>query len=271
MKAYQLSAEYLRNKRSQRKPKVAIILGSGLGSLADAIEDPLIIPYYDIPGFPTATVHGHKGQLVIGTLGNQEVACMQGRFHLYEGISPEVLQIPLRALKLIGCEQVLLTNAAGSLHSEMAPGSLMLIEDHINFTGLNPLTGENDEAIGPRFLDLTQAYDRDMRTSIQRVAKEMKIELHNGVYLWAVGPTFETPAEIRMFRLLGADAIGMSTVPETLVARHCGMKVAAISSITNLGAGMSGNALSHEETLDEGQKAAKLLGDLIVKWLESLL
>ncbi len=269
MKAYQLSADYLRSKMGQRKPEIAIILGSGLGALADSIEDPLTIPYYDIPGFPSSTVHGHKGQLVIGRLGNQEVACMQGRFHIYEGIEPEVLQIPLRALKLIGCERVLLTNAAGSLHQEMGPGSLMLIEDHINFTGINPLTGMNDDAIGPRFQDLTQAYDINMRNSIQEVAASMDIHLHNGVYLWAIGPTFETPAEINMFRILGADAVGMSTVPETIVARHCGMQVAAISSITNLGAGMSGNSLSHEETLDEGQKAAQLLGDLIVKWLES--
>ena len=270
MKAYQLSADYLQQKLGKRKPSIAIILGSGLGALADAITDPLVIPYYEIPGFPTSTVHGHKGQLVIGRLGNQEVACMQGRFHIYEGLAPESLQTPLRALKLIGCERLLLTNAAGSLHEAMGSGSLMLIEDHINFSGVNPLIGENDESIGPRFQDMTQAYDPLMQESLLTTAKRLDIKLHTGVYLWALGPTFETPAEINMFRLLGADAVGMSTVPETIVARHCGMQVAAISSITNLGAGMSANALSHEETLDEGQKAAQQLGALIVQWLETI-
>lgn len=268
MKAYQLSAEYLLKKLGKRKPKVGIILGSGLGALADAIQDPVIIPYYDIPGFPTSTVHGHKGQLVIGRLGNTEVACMQGRFHIYEGLAPEVLQIPIRALKLIGCESLLLTNAAGSLHEDMGPGSLMLIEDHINFAGVNPLIGENDDSMGPRFPDMTQAYDPEMGEALQATATQLDIPLHRGVYLWALGPTFETPAEIRLFRQFGAHAVGMSTVPETIVAKHCGMKVAAISSITNLCAGMSGNALSHEETLEEGQKAAQLLSKLVIKWME---
>ncbi len=268
MKAYQLSADYLQQKIGDRKPEIAIILGSGLGSLADVIQDPIFIPYGDIPGFPKSSVHGHKGRLVIGRLGNKEVACMQGRFHVYEGISPETLQIPIRTLKLIGCDTLLLTNAAGSLNEDMGPGSLMLIEDHINFSGVNPLVGENDDSIGPRFQDMTRAYDPELNAGINEVAKGLNINLFKGVYVWALGPSFETPAEIRMFRTLGADAVGMSTVPETIVARHCGMKVAAISSITNLGAGMSGNALSHEETLDEGQKAAAELSKLVIAWLE---
>lgn len=269
MNAYHRAAAYLRDQLDGRVPRIAITLGSGLGALADDIQDAIVVPYTDIPGFPVSTVHGHKGQLVFGTLGGQFVACMQGRFHLYEGHEPAALQIPIRALRLIGCELLVLTNAAGSIHEAMGPGSLMLIEDHINFSGVNPLVGGNDEEIGPRFPDLTEAYNKHQGVVMQTAAGELGIELFSGTYLWTIGPSFETPAEIRLYRQWGADAVGMSTVPETIIARHCGMEVVAVSSITNLCAGMTGNALSHEETLREGAKAAGNMSRLIVRWLEA--
>ncbi|MFC3853147.1 purine-nucleoside phosphorylase [Salinispirillum marinum] len=269
MKAYHQAANYLAERLNGRRPRIAITLGSGLGALADDIKDPLNIPYADIPGFPQSTVHGHKGQLVFGELGGQFVACMQGRFHVYEGHKPESLQIPIRALRLLGVELLVLTNAAGSIHEAMGPGSLMLIEDHINFSGVNPLLGGNDDDIGPRFPDMTEAYNKHQGVVMQTAAGELGIELFRGTYLWALGPSFETPAEIRLYRQWGADAVGMSTVPETIVARHCGMDVVAVSSITNLCAGMTGQALTHEETLREGAKAAEKLSRLIKRWLEA--
>jgi len=248
---------------SGHRPRVGLILGSGLGSLADEIEDATIIPYGELPGFPTATVEGHAGRLVLGTLGGQPVACMQGRFHLFEGHAPQALALPVRALKLAGIETLLLTNAAGSLNPDFAPGSLMMLNDHINMLGANPLVGANDDRFGPRFHDMTTTYDEGLRAALRDCASELAITLHEGVYLALLGPNFETPAEIRAFRVLGADAVGMSTVPEAIVARHCGLKVAAISTITNLAAGMTGEALSHDDTLAVGAQGAAQLKRLI--------
>lgn len=264
------AAQVIRAKAPGFHPQVALVLGTGIGALAEAIEDPTIIDYSDLPGFPRSAVEGHAGRLVLGNLSGVSVACMQGRVHLYEGHPAADLALPVRALRLAGCETLVLTNAAGSLNAEFLPGSLMMLSDHINMTGANPLIGANDERFGPRFLDMTAAYDRALRRRFADAATALGITLHEGVYLALLGPNFETPAEIRAFRTLGADAVGMSTVPECLVARHCGMRVAAISTLTNLAAGMTDEELSHEQSLAVGAEAAKDLGRLLPAFLASL-
>ena len=264
------AAEIIRATAPDFHPQVALVLGTGIGALAEAIEDPTIIDYGELPGFPRSTVEGHAGRLVLGNLSGLSVACMQGRVHLYEGHPAANLALPIRALRLAGCETLVLTNAAGSLRAEFLPGSLMMLSDHINMTGANPLIGNNDERFGPRFPDMTEAYDRALRSRFSDAATALGITLHEGVYLALLGPNFETPAEIQAFRRLGADAVGMSTVPECLVARHCGMRVAAISTLTNLAAGMTDKELSHEQSLAIGAEAAKDLGRLLPAFLTSL-
>lgn len=244
-------------------PKIVLVLGSGLGPYADTLQDAIAIPYGDIPGFPMSTVAGHSGRLVIGKAGGLPVACMQGRMHLYEGHEAASLALPVRTFKRLGAETLLLTNAAGSLDRDMGPGSIMIVEDHINLTTRNPLIGPNDESIGPRFFDMSEAYDPALRADLKAAADAAGVPVRSGVYVQVLGPNFETPAEIRAFRILGGDAVGMSTVPETLVARHCGLKVAALSLITNLGAGLAGHALSHEETIEEAGKAAQSVTRLL--------
>jgi xanthosine phosphorylase len=251
-------------------PRVGLVLGTGIGALAEAIEGAVIIDYGDLPGFPLSAVEGHAGRLVLGNLAGMAVACMQGRAHLYEGHEAADLALPVRALSLAGCDTLLLTNAAGSLNPEFLPGSLMMLSDHINMTGANPLVGPNDERFGPRFPDMTVAYDRDLRRRLAGAATSLGITLHEGVYMALMGPNFETPAEIRAFRTMGADAVGMSTVPECLVARHSGMRVAALSTLTNLAAGMTDEELSHEQSLAVGAEAAKDLRRLLPAFLESL-
>lgn len=264
------AAAYVKEAASGFSPRVGIVLGSGLGDLADKIEEVASIDYADIPHFPRSTVAGHAGRLILGRLGGMPVICMQGRIHYYEGVDPQDLAVPVRMLKLLGIEILLVTNAAGSFHKKMGPGSLMVLNDHINFTGLNPLVGENDETFGPRFFSMEEAYDPQLRGHLLAVAKELEIKLHEGVYLHYLGPNFETPAEIKMFNKLGADAIGMSTTPEVLVARHCGLRVVAISNITNLVAGMSKTPLSHEQTLECAKIAAADLEKLIIIFLGTL-
>ncbi len=251
-------------------PRVGLVLGTGIGALAEAIEGAVIIDYGDLPGFPLSAVEGHAGRLVLGNLAGVALACMQGRAHLYEGHEAADLVLPVRALSLAGCDTLLLTNAAGSLNPEFLPGSLMMLSDHINMTGANPLVGPNDERFGPRFPDMTVAYDRDLRRRLAGAATSLGITLHEGVYMALMGPNFETPAEIRAFRTMGADAVGMSTVPECLVARHSGMRVAALSTLTNLAAGMTDEELSHEQSLAVGAEAAKDLRRLLPAFLESL-
>ena len=257
----------LKNKLAGHRPKTAIILGSGLGQVAAAIENSLTIPYAEIGGFPQSTVPGHKGCLIVGGIAEREVLCMQGRFHLYEGHDPRVIAEVIDCLKALGIEELLVTNAAGSLNPQLAPGELMLITDHINFSGRNPLVGPNDEAKGPRFPDMSNAYDREMREKMLAVAQKLQIRLQSGVYLMVLGPNFETAAEIRAFRVLGADAVGMSTVPEVIAAVHAGLKVAAVSAITNFGTGMQSDKLSHEETLANAQKASGNLTNLLIEYL----
>lgn len=239
------------------KPRIGLVLGSGLGSLADTIDDAVVIPYEDIPGWPRSTVHGHSGQLVIGILEGQTVIAQQGRAHFYEGYSMDQVTFPIRVMHFLGVQTLILTNAAGGLNKAFQPGDLMLLNDHINFPGMvgkNPLMGPNDDTIGPRFLGMTHTYDRELRTVAKRVAKENDVKLHEGAYVCLSGPNFETPAEVRMLRTIGGDAVGMSTAHEVLVARHAGMRVLAFSSITNAAIDDvdADDEANHEEVLEVG-------------------
>ena len=251
-------------------PRLGLILGSGLGGLADVLEGATALAYGELPGFPEPGVAGHGGRLVLGRLGGLPVAALQGRRHVYEGGDPGAMRVPVRTLQQLGADALLVTNAAGSLRAECPPGSLMAISDHINMLGVNPLTGPNDDAIGPRFPSLRDAYDPELRVALQHVAGRLGIRLPEGVYLATAGPSFETPAEIRAFRTLGADAVGMSTVPEVILARHAGLRVAAVSAITNLAEGMGGEVLSHEQTLRNADLAAADLTRLVARFCEEL-
>jgi purine-nucleoside phosphorylase len=256
--------------RRGRAPRIGIVLGSGLGAVADAVDDPRVIPYEELPGFPRPSVEGHAGRAVLGDLEGVPVAVLQGRQHLYEDPPRETISTPVRALRAAGADTLVLTNAAGSLREEVGPGSLMAITDHINLTGSNPLEGPNDDAIGPRFPSLRDAYDPELRATLHATADELGIPLADGVYLAVSGPSFETAAEIRAFRTLGADAVGMSTVHETILARHAGLRVTAISTITNLAEGLSSEPLSHEQTLRDAQRAAGALGRLLTAFVGRL-
>jgi xanthosine phosphorylase len=245
------------------QPRLGLILGSGLGALADALEDPVALSYADLPGFPRPTVEGHDGRMVLGRLEGLPVACLQGRVHLYEGVPASAVNVPVRTLKALGCEILVLTNAAGSLRADIGAGAIALIADHINLQGQNPLLGANDHAIGPRFPDLSQVYDSALREQLARVARKLGIALPSGVYLAVLGPSFETPAEIRAFKALGADLVGMSTVPEAISARHAGLRVVGLSVVTNLAAGLAESPLSHEETLSQASAAAAKVAKLL--------
>lgn len=251
--------------------RVAIVLGSGLGAFADQISDAVHIPFSEIPGFVRSTVEGHAGQLVIGTVRGVTVAVQQGRFHYYEGYDMEQVTLPVRTFGLMGIKNVILTNAAGSLNSDMSPGSLMLITDHINCFGVNPLRGPNESRFGSRFPDMTEVYDRELRTICEEEAKAVSAErggsdfLNMGVYCGLSGPTYETPAEVRMYRLLGADAVGMSTVPEAIAARHMSMRILGISCITNYAAGMTDGEIDHSHVMETGAVAADAFGELLTR------
>ena len=251
-------------------PRVGLILGSGLGGLAAAIEDATTIDYAELPGFPRSSVAGHAGRLLLGRLGGADVACLQGRVHLYEGVAAATVNVLPRTLKALGCETLVLTNAAGSLRPEIEPGAIALIDDHINLLGENPLAGPNDATLGPRFPDMSEVYDLGLRTQARAVAARLGIPLCSGVYLATLGPSFETPAEIRAFRTLGADLVGMSTVPEAISARHCSLKVIGFSIVTNLAAGLGDQTLSHEQTLAVATQAADRLQRLLQGLLEEL-
>ena len=262
------AVDVIRARLPQCAARVGLVLGSGLNGIAAAIEDATTIDYADLPEFPRSSVEGHAGRLVLGRLGGVEVACLQGRVHLYEGVPAAAVNVLPRTLKALGCDILVLTNAAGSLRPEIEPGAIALIEDHINLLGQNPLTGSNDAALGPRFPDMSEVYDRGLRARAQAVAARLGIALRSGVYLATLGPSFETPAEIRAFRALGAELVGMSTVPEAISARHCGLKVIGFSIVTNLAAGLAGHVLSHEETLAVAAEAADRLQRLLVGLLE---
>ncbi|QYM80022.1 purine-nucleoside phosphorylase [Horticoccus luteus] len=250
------SAEKIRAAAGTLAPKLALVLGSGLGGLAARVEAAVSIPYRELPGFPVPTVAGHAGTLSIGRLNGVPVIVLNGRKHFYETNDPYPLRTMVRAVKAAGAETLFLSNAAGSLRAHIKVSELMLITDHINFLGLNPLTGPNDEAFGPRFTPVTDAWDPELAARVKAVACEQGITLHEGVYVAFRGPTFETPAEIRMAQGWGADAVGMSSVPECLIARHCGLKVVGVSCITNMGAGLSDEKLSHAHTLKNAAHGA---------------
>ncbi len=258
------SAALVKKSLGALQPKIAIVLGSGLGGLADKVEQPVKTAYKDLPGFPVLTVQGHAGELVAGRLNNTDVIVLKGRKHFYETDDPAPLKTMIRTLKAVGVETLFLSNAAGSLRAQIGVSELMLISDHINFLGLNPLTGANDDAFGPRFFAMTDAWDKALRDTMKAVAKETGITLHEGVYMAFRGPSFETPAEIRMAQTIGADAVGMSSVPECLIARHCGLKVVGVSCITNMGAGLSDENLSHAHTLENAGRGAANFEKLVI-------
>jgi len=256
------AAQFIRS-RANADVSVGIVLGSGLGAFAEDLEHPVLIPYGEIPGFAHATVEGHAGRLVIGSAEGVNVAAMQGRFHFYEGYRLEDVTFPIRVLKLLGVRTLILTNAAGSLNTELSPGSLMVISDHINLMGVNPLIGPNDERFGPRFPDLTSTYEPALQTIVIEEAKAVDVEMRRGVYAALSGPSYETPAEIHMVRTLGADAVGMSTVPEAIVARHMDMQVIGISCITNLAAGVSNRPVDHSQVIATGERVRVQFTELI--------
>lgn len=246
---------------TRRRPSVAIVLGSGLGALADEVQDADHIPYERIPGWERSTAPGHAGQLVVGTLAGKTVAVMKGRLHYYEGYDIQAVTFPIRVFKAWGIETLIVTNAAGGLNPSYHAGDLMLIDDHINFMAANPLRGPNDDALGPRFPDMVGTYTEELR----RLARSVDPDLHEGVYVAVAGPNFETPAELRMLRRFGADAVGMSTVPEVLVARHANMRILAIATITDLATGLPGliGHVSHEEVLAVAERAGERLANVV--------
>ena len=257
----------LKSRLGLHRPKYAIILGSALGSVIDAVEGGLDIPYTELSGFPVPKISGHAGKVVLGKLGGVEVAVLAGRAHPYESGNAAVMRPALEQLKEAGIETLILTNAAGSLKATMKPGSLMLLTDHINCAGMNPLIGQHGDE---NFVSMTNAYDAGLRKSFLAAAKKEKIAVKQGVYCWYSGPSFETPAEIRMMQIVGGTAVGMSTAPETILARRLGMKVAAISTITNLAAGIKGSSPSHEETKREGAKAAVNMKRLLIRFFKEM-
>lgn len=252
------------------QPKIALVLGSGLGDLADLMEDSQIIDYKDIPGFPISTVPGHAGRMVFGRFSGKECVIMQGRFHYYEGYDATTIAMYIRVLKDLGVEKLILTNAAGGVNLGFKPGDLMVITDHINFASVNSLIGSNDESYGPRFFDVSDAYSKQMIGIIDEAAYETGIMLHHGVYMMFTGPCYETPAEIKMARILGADAVGMSTVPEIIMASHCSIMAAGISCITNMAAGILDEPISHEEVMETGIMVKEKFKVLILKIVSKL-
>ena len=240
--------------KTDKKPQIGMILGSGLGDYAEELENAVYIPYSQLPGFPVSTVEGHAGRFVIGEKKGRTIIAMQGRFHYYEGYSQQELTMPVRMMKKMGVQSLLITNAAGGVNTEFNNGALMLISDHINYSGSNPLIGKNLDAFGTRFPDMSYVYHRDMRQKTKALAQAHGIDLQEGVYMMFSGPCYETPAEVRMARILGADAVGMSTVPEAIVAAHCGIQILGISCITNMAAGILDQPLQHQEVMDTVQR-----------------
>jgi purine-nucleoside phosphorylase len=264
------AARFIRS-RAAEDVRVALVLGSGLGAFADELEDAQAIPYDEIPGFARPTVEGHAGRLVVGRVGGATVAAMQGRFHFYEGYTLEEVTFPIRVLGLLGAKSLVLTNAAGGLNNSYEQGALILISDHLNLMGTNPLLGKNDPRFGPRFPDMTEVYDREYQEAAITEAREMGLELRRGIYAALSGPSYETPAEIRMMRLLGADAVGMSTVPEAIVARQMGVRVLGFSCITNMAAGVLDKPINHEEVIETGERVRETFAELLRRVIPKLL
>lgn len=256
------AAEFIKSK-IDGDYEIGIICGSGLGGLCDKVENPVYVNYADIPNFPVSTAPGHIGRFVFGVLSGKKVVCMQGRVHYYEGYSPESVVMPVRVMKLLGVKKLIVTNAAGGINESFNVGDIMLITDHINFTGTNPLIGKNDDRFGVRFPDMSFAYSPSLREIAIKCAEKMELSLCEGVYLGCSGPSYETPAEIRAFRTLGADAVGMSTVMEVIAANHCKMEALGFSLVANKAAGMSGNRLTEQEVIDIGKQKANVMQKLV--------
>ncbi|MEM0998162.1 MAG: purine-nucleoside phosphorylase [Bacteroidota bacterium] len=248
--AIETTAAFIRSRVDDFTPEIGMVLGSGLGIMGEEVDNPVYIPYQNIPGFPVSTVKGHAGRLVLGQLEGRKVIVMQGRFHYYEGHSLATLAFPVRVMRLLGVTKLLVTNAAGATNADFAPGDLMLIRDHLNLVFHNPLMGGNLDTLGPRFPDMSEAYSPRLLQIARQVAQDQAVALREGVYQFMTGPSYETPAEVRMAQSLGADAVGMSTVPEVIAAQHCGIEVVGLSSISNLAAGISEQALSHAEVVE---------------------
>jgi purine-nucleoside phosphorylase len=257
-------AAALVRERSPLRPAIGVVLGSGLGAFADALEDAVSVPFAAIPHFPASTVVGHTGSLVVGRSRGVAVAVMKGRVHFYEGYALDEVVFPVRVLGQLGVKTVVLTNAAGAINPAFAPGDLMVIEDHINLLG-NPLVGPNEDALGPRFPDMSEVYDRGLRDVTEAACRTASVRCHRGVYVSLTGPSYETPAEIRMFRTMGADAVGMSTVPEAIAARHMGMRVLGLSCLTNMAAGVTDRKLDHREVLETGERVKSALLEVLAR------
>lgn len=253
--------------RTKLKPKFGIVLGSGLGGFVNAIDIEASIPYSEIPYFSPTTVTGHQGQLILGRIGQIEIAILQGRVHYYEGHTMSQVVYPVRTLAMLGIETLLLTNSAGGLDPKMLPGEFMIIEDHINMMGDNPLKGPNISQLGPRFPDMTKAYDPQLTKSLATIMTDMGLNFHQGIYTAVSGPTYETPAEVRMLSMLGGKAVGMSTVPEVIAANHLGLRVAAVSCITNLAAGLTNNKLSHKEVTDTAKQVESSFSQILQEFI----
>lgn len=263
------AADYIKEK-TKYKPTIGLILGSGLGAIADQIEDAEYYPYNEIPNFPVSTVEGHAGRLVIGNFQGKQVIAMQGRFHYYEGYTMQEITSPVRVMKLLGVETIIVTNAAGAANPKFNPGDLMIISDHINLSGSNPLFGKNLSEFGTRFPDMSNAYDKTLRAKVKDIAKSLSIDVQEGVYAMFSGPTYETPAEVRMAQILGADAVGMSTAPEVIVANHSGMKVVGISCMTNMAAGILDQPLDHAEVMETSERVREKFISLMTNIVKEL-
>ncbi|OCG28561.1 purine-nucleoside phosphorylase [Gilliamella sp. wkB108] len=252
-------------KLTNQQPTIGIILGSGLGPFADTLEDAIHIPYDEIPHFAKSAAVGHANELVIGRSAGKTVVAMKGRFHYYEGFTLDQVTFPVRVMKMLGVEKLIITNACGAVNTGFQPGDLMLITDHINLTANNPLMGPNNNELGVRFLDVSEVYNKQLRAIVMDVAKELNVTLRQGVYAWWTGPTYETPAEIRMIRVLGADAVGMSTVPEAIIAHHSGIKTIGISCLTNMACGILDQPLGHEEVIETAERVKSTFLQLVTK------
>lgn len=248
-------------------PKIGMILGSGLSALAEQITNPVSIPYQAIPGVQTGAVAGHASLLVFGKLNDVPIVCLRGRLHVYEGASYDAIRTLIHIVRHLGCTTLMVTGAVGSLLPEAGPGELLMVNDHINFQGSNPLVGANDESVGPRFVSMDEAYDLGLQEMMRSAANKLGITLHEGVYISVLGPSFETPAEIRAFKLWGADVVGMSVVPEVLIARHCGLRVVCLTAVSNFAAGMSAEHLTHEGTLHHAEIAARKMTKLVPEFI----
>lgn len=258
------------NQHIDFTPEIGLILGSGLGIMGEEVENKIIINYSDIPNFPISTVEGHKSRFIFGTLNNKKVAVMQGRFHFYEGYKMQEVVFPVWVMKALGISKLIVTNAAGGVNKDFTPGDLMLINDHINFAGINPLMGKNIEEFGPRFPDMSNAYNKELLDIAKKCANSNGISVQEGTYMMFTGPNYETPAEIRMSRVLGSDAVGMSTVPEVMTANHSGMKVLGISCITNMAAGILNMPLNHQEVIDTAEKVKTKFVTLVKEIVENI-